>query len=115
MKCNRGINNNLKGIFCNLVFKNNKYKKGIIIILGLVFINCCDYEKITNPTKEANKEGNELIKNNGDGIELVGVKSINEGGNEKNEDQASETTENKGMFSDPIDDSFLKEERCSYC
>ena len=114
MKCNRGINNNLKGIFCNLVFKNNKYKKGIIIILGLVFINCCDYEKFTNPTKEANKEGNKSTKK----IELVYVKSINEGGNEKNEDQASETTENKGMFSDPIDDFSLetnKEERCSYC
>lgn len=55
MKCNKRINNNFKGIFCNLAFKNNKYKKGIIIILGLIFINCCDY-KITNSTLEANKE-----------------------------------------------------------
>ena len=118
MKCNKEINNNLKRIFCNLVFKNNKYKKGIIIILGLVFINCCDYEKIINSTKEANKEENKSTKkgeNNGSEIELGNVKSINGEENEKKEDQASEIIENEGMFSNTINDSFLKEERCSYC
>ena len=114
MKCNRGTNNNLKRIFCNLAFKNNKYKKGIIIILGLVFINCCDY-KFTDSTLEANKEENELTENNGDEIELVNVESINNEENEKKEDQASEIIENEGMFSNTINDSFLKEERCSYC
>ena len=114
MKCNRGTNNNLKRIFCNLAFKNNKYKKGIIIILGLVFINCCDY-KFTDSTLEANKEENELTENNGSKIELVNVESINNEENEKKEDQASEIIENEGMFSNTINDSFLKEERCSYC
>ena len=120
MKCNKGTNNNLKRIFCNLAFKNNKYKKGIIIILGLVFINCCDYEKITNSTKEANKEKNkstEKEENNVGKNELDNVKPSNDEGNEKNENLSCDITK-EGMFSSSINDSFLgtnKEERCSYC
>ena len=97
MKCNNGTNNNLKKIFCNLAFKNNKYKKGIIIILGLVFINCCDY-KFTDSTEK---------------IELANVNTSNDEVNEKNGNQSYDTTKEGTSYNSDSTPEANKEENKS--